>query len=861
MKKNILCLLFVMMACYGWSQQYRYVKAGATGSGTSWSNASGDLQAMINASAIGDEVWVAEGTYQPAAGQWFSMKEGVKIYGGFPSNNDNAALGQRNWSMHPSILKGNGNSVIRNVFTSSNKMTNESVLDGFTVRDGLYYGPSTSFSGGGIYNKYASPTLRNLIIRNNRAYAGGAIACEFNSSPIIINTLITANSSNSGNGLFCTSTVAVSNPVLVNVTMIKNTNAKGIRLNSGGTVTLFNSIIHDAQAIAFANKGLGHQSFNSYVQNISTGDANGNINGSLNPAFNNYNDNDFRPSVNSPFVDAGINSYYAGSVVDVSGEPRVYGSRIDIGAYEFQGLTCTDVVWNGTSWSGPTGLDKHLIVNGNLAISADLEGCSMTVNSGNVVVYGNRTLRLLNELKVLGGTFRINNTGSLVQMNDVVNEGVIEARVTTKPMDKSNHGYWSSPVAGYKMNQFSPNTPTNSYYSWNLSSQGWTTHAGGDVVMQAGHGYLMRAPMSNTPVVYNMSFNGIPNNGEVTRAIQGGGKWNFLGNPYPSALNIDSFLYDPANSGLDKLVYLWTNGYKKEAGNYVYQWEGFATYNAVGGVGTPAVAPGAQQGQVPTKYIASGQAFFVPGNTNGQVTFKNSHRVVGNNNNSFNREKTINRFWLSLIDDTNRYGQTLVGYLDAATNDKDKDLDAPLFETDQTSIELYSLLSEDKLAIQARALPLDLQDSIPLGYRVNQAGSLTMSLSSFEGLFAEGQEVYLYDHQLQKSHNLKAGDYKFTSEAGEFNERFEISYTARESVATTNYDAQWVAFNKAGQLHIASTVEFNHIRVFDLVGRIIYEAEVSPTTTQDISGIDANQILIVNLGFENQNSSTKKIKY
>ena len=601
--------------------------------------------------------------------------------------------------------------------------------------------------------------------------------------------------------------------------------------------------------------------FNSYIKGITTGDSNGNIDGTLNPEFQNYATGNFVPSVLSPFVNAGKNSYYTGSIVDVAGNPRIQGPRIDIGAYEFQGVSCTEVVWNGTSWSGLTGLDKHLVVNGNLIVNTDLEGCSMTINSGNVVISSEKTLRLLNELKVLGGSFRLNHATSLVQINDVVNTGNITLNIITKPMDKSNHGYWSSPVVGYKMNQFSPNTPKSSYYSWNLSGQNWNTHIGGNVVMQAGHGYLMRAPMSSTPLIYNLSFNGVPNNGEVTRTIEGGGKWNFLGNPYPSALNIDSFLYDPSNSGLDKLVYLWTNGYTKEGGYYVYNWDGFATYNAVGAVGTPAEAPGDQQSQIPTKMIASGQAFFIPGNTNGQVTFKNSHRVKGNNTNSFNREKPTDRYWLSLISQDNRYGQTLVGYLEEATNAKDKDIDAPLFDTDQTSIELYSLLTQDKLAIQARALPFDTQDTLPLGYKVKQAGSFTMSLSRFEGLFAEGQEVYLYDNLLQKSHDLKTGDYKFTSEAGEFNERFEISYIARESVTNTDYDAQWVAFNKAGQLHIASTVEFNHIRIFDLVGRIIYDAEVAPTTAQDISGIDANQILIVNLGFENQNSSTKKIKY
>ena len=43
----------------------RYVKVGGTGDGSSWEKAAGRLQAAINASSAGDEVWVAEGTYQP----------------------------------------------------------------------------------------------------------------------------------------------------------------------------------------------------------------------------------------------------------------------------------------------------------------------------------------------------------------------------------------------------------------------------------------------------------------------------------------------------------------------------------------------------------------------------------------------------------------------------------------------------------------------------------------------------------------------------------------------------------------------------------------------------------------------------
>lgn len=859
MRKIILTLLLVMMSCYGWSQQYRYVKAGATGSGASWSDATGDFQAAVNASIVGDEVWVAEGTYQPAPGQWFTMKEGVKIYGGFPANNDNAALGQRNWALHPTILKGNGHSVIRNVFTSGNAMTNNAVLDGFTVRDGLYYGAGTSYSGGGIYNKYASPTLRNLIIKNNRAYAGGGIACESYSSPIIQNSLITQNSSNSGNGIFCVSAEGGTSEVtLINVSIIKSTNGKSIRLNKNGKVTLYNSLVFDETPLAGT---ISYQAFNSYIKGRTTTDANNNIDGTSDLAFMNYVGGDYRPSVASPLVNAGKNSYYTGSIVDIAGSPRIQGPRIDIGVFEYQGEACTDVVWNGVSWSGPTGLDKHLVVNGDLTITNDLEGCSMTINSGNVIVAVNKTLRLLNELKVIGGTFRVTQTGSLIQINDVLNIGNIEVRVNTKPMDKSNHGYWSSPVVGYMMSQFSPNTPNKSYYSWNLSSQTWNTHVGGNVVMQPGHGYNMRAPMSVVPIAYTLMFKGVPNNGDVSRAIQGGGKWNYLGNPYPSAINIDAFLYDTENSGLDKLVYLWTNGYQKKAGNYVYQWEGFATYNAVGAVGTPATDPmSSQTGQIPTKYIAVGQAFFIPGNANGQAVFKNSHRVMGNNNNSFNREKPVDRYWLDLISQDNRYGQTLVGYLEEATNARDKDIDAPPFLSGQETIELYTLLDQERFIIQGRA-PFEQEDVVALGYRLAEAGTYTLKLSGFEGLFVNGQEVYLYDKALQLSHNLKEGGYSFTTEAGVHDDRFEVMYTQREGVSPASFDADWVAFNKNGELRIESTADFNHIRIYDLVGRMIYDQSITPARAYAISGLDQNQILIVKVGFENQTESTKKIKY
>src|ERR1700733_7954248 len=60
-----LCIFFFINSVQ--SQTKRYVKTVATGTGdgSSWSNASSNLQVMIDASAPTDQVWIAKGTYKP----------------------------------------------------------------------------------------------------------------------------------------------------------------------------------------------------------------------------------------------------------------------------------------------------------------------------------------------------------------------------------------------------------------------------------------------------------------------------------------------------------------------------------------------------------------------------------------------------------------------------------------------------------------------------------------------------------------------------------------------------------------------------------------------------------------------------
>ncbi|MEO6949495.1 MAG: hypothetical protein ABI123_07700, partial [Ginsengibacter sp.] len=186
---NLLFLAFFLVGFAGSSiaQTIRYVKAGTTGDGTTWSSSSGDIQLMINQSAPGDQVWVATGTYTPIynaenmdgsnpndRNNAFVMKEGVSLIGSFAGNEK--LLEDRTMDVienNPSILSGDigtPNDSLDNTYhvMISVNCTNASLIDGFTIKDGNGNGggslivnsiPILQNTGGGLYNYNSSLKL------------------------------------------------------------------------------------------------------------------------------------------------------------------------------------------------------------------------------------------------------------------------------------------------------------------------------------------------------------------------------------------------------------------------------------------------------------------------------------------------------------------------------------------------------------------------------------------------------------------------------------------------------------------------------------------------------------------------------
>lgn len=250
-----------------------------SGDGKSWGAAFKTLQEGINAasSSVADEIWVAKGTYIPNTNYYgtrydlpstsktmtFYLKKPIRIFGGFTGTE--TALAQRNWEANETILSGNisnpadSTDNIYHVLLIMGKETSplENVsVDGFTISDG-YANVQTSstvdgnvvyaYNGGGIYNIYASPELKNLKIIRNVGFVGGGIHNK-NSSPVIDNCQILQNySSSSGAGIYNLS----SNPLIQNTLIadnyVNNIGGGGID-NASSNTTIKHTIIRNNHA-------------------------------------------------------------------------------------------------------------------------------------------------------------------------------------------------------------------------------------------------------------------------------------------------------------------------------------------------------------------------------------------------------------------------------------------------------------------------------------------------------------------------------------------------------------------------------------------------------------------------------------
>ncbi len=509
---------------------------------------------------------------------------------------------------------------------------------------------------------------------------------------------------------------------------------------------------------------------------------------------------------------------------------------------------------NGTWTNGKPVYGSNAIISHNFTsdfgntTDNTITACALTVNNGAIVtIEDGFNVKLNGAIKVNSGTFTLNNNASLIQNStEFPNVGNIVVKRNSNELMRLDYTMWSSPVEAQNLLTFSPYTLTNRFYTYNPNTNIYEVINPSSSNFADANGYLIRMPNNHPTVPTNWpgQFIGVPHNGRFDLDVTDG-TYNAVGNPYPSPINADLFIEE---NNLTEAIYFWRKTNNSNNPSY-------ATYTYMGGTGTKANALGGSN-IVPNGIIQTGQGFIAKATSN-RLTFKNSMRVADSLNQFFRLADQKSRIWLNLKNNDGFFCQTMIAYSSNATNEFDPAIDGHFLQEEPTRIS--SLINEDEYVIQGRA-PFEISDIVPLGFKSAIAGNYTIAIDNVDGLFSDGQMIYLKDNLLNTEHNLSNESYSFNTDSGLFNSRFEIVYQPTLSTQNPTILNNIIVYKQNQDIVIDSgNVDIKNITIYDLRGRLLYEKKNVYEKNIRINLETANQVLVVKVLTQDGLITTKKI--
>jgi len=557
--------------------------------------------------------------------------------------------------------------------------------------------------------------------------------------------------------------------------------------------------------------------------------------------------------------------------------PRVLGknSKVEIRLKDYKqsarlnlNFIKIETDYNGT---GTPNSNSSIIIKSNITLNSDLTVCSCTINDVvTLTVPQDVTLTIDENITIgTGGKLLIQSGGSFLQTTTSKNmfTGSMEAfeiqrKTQIRRMDLT---YWSTPVnnPNFAMKTLSPETLYDKYFYWSSDFK-WATDLYGGMIMKPTKGYSIRGPQSFDTVnaaEFTGKFFGTPNNGDFTVTTTAD-KYLLIGNPYPSAIDGQKFIRD--NGDVGPLLF-WTHVSppKKENGSNTYTYSS-PDYAILTLFGATRATTG---GETPTGYIGVGQAFMIKPKVTSLV-FTNDQRVKAQNTQFFKttakqNEGEVNRLWLNLSNSEDAFKQLLIGYAEGATNSFDFNYDATTLSSN-SYVDFYTINETKKLTIQARALPFDNTETIPLGYKAVAESQLTISIDHADGFF-NTQAVYLEDKTTGIITDLRTSNYTFKTAIGTFTDRFVLRYT-NKTLGTDDFenlkDGVLVSVKSKAVNVTSGTENIKEVQIYTIGGQMLYNKTKVDTKELEIKNLySGNQVLLVKVILENNSVVTKKIIY
>lgn len=426
-----------------------------------------------------------------------------------------------------------------------------------------------------------------------------------------------------------------------------------------------------------------------------------------------------------------------------------------------------------------------------------------------------------------------------------------------------------------------------SYYHWDAISVSEN--------LSPGIGWSQKGPGVGTDG-FQYIFEGKPNNGTILiNAVDIGGpgshggttKTEFLvGNPYPSAIDANQFIDD--NQGvIGGAIYLWEHWAGDSHNLHEYE-GGYATVNKLGKVrayqfiGLNGATNGSQDGtKTPTQFIPVAQGFMVEVDSDGDIEFNNGQRIFkteangesvffrNNNSNSKNNRTPIpvgfefKKMKLQFKTSADLTRELVLGFNNETSDGFDYGYDARLTESAMTN-DLLLPLQTEKTVIQAYS-EITEDKEVDLLFIADGATTFSIKVTEFENF--ENQEVYLRDNFTGIYFDLTTEiAYNFTSEAGEFPDRFDIVFKPSEALSNQEFteDHTSIVFNNTiNTLYVKNlSQEAKTLFVTNMLGQTVANFNTINNTTLH-NGLKINSLstglYLVTLTTDANQSITKKI--
>jgi len=541
--------------------------------------------------------------------------------------------------------------------------------------------------------------------------------------------------------------------------------------------------------------------------------------------------------------------------------------------------TVGSTTWT-SSWSNSVpDKTKDAIISGSYS-GASFESCNLTVDGSVTLNSGSTNYVLVQEnLTVNGsGSLTIGDTESLITVDpDAVMSGSIQKNESTTTLNNyRDFTYWSAPVNTTIGSVFSGVDP-NRIFEWNTANFTWDVASGS---MVAAKGYIAEAPVGTTGT-HDVTFSGTPNNGTIEKSIVFNNNadpdddFNLIGNPYPSAIDIEKFILlddndEINNNNMSGTVWLWTHNTAIDAsGDFVGN--DYASYNLTGGVGTGS--PSGSGSATPTKNIGSGQGFFIKhlGIDDNRIFFQNDMRLKDENNQFFRTPDTKNkvaedkdRIWLNVESSTGgAFNQLLVGFFDQATDGVDRGYDGSKVST--SWINFYSKIDDARYGIQGlSSFAVDKKVILGFDTYIDQIMTYKMSIGNIEGVLNDN-DVYIVDNELGITHDLKLADYEFEIDGSDsFPDRFTLQFTSSVlDIDDLELNNDFIITNEENALQLRSSTVITNLKVYDMMGRLLIDSKPNDSNFSiNTNTIKKGTVLILNATFDNGAEVSKKaIRY